>query len=84
MTTRKTRPTDDRPRPEPGRLIEIGLDSLGHGGEAVGRHEGFVHFVPFGVPGDRVLVRVAEVKRSFARSMIQEVVEPRKVSGATT
>lgn len=63
-------------RPEVGDELELDLHDLAHGGEAVGRHREFVVFVPFGAPGDRVRVRVTEVRRSFARASILDVVTP--------
>ena len=52
------------------------LDSLAFGGEAVGRDAGGrVVFVAGGAPGDRVVVRVVEDKRTFARAELVRVVE---------
>lgn len=63
-------------RPVPGDELTLDLHDLAHGGEAVGRHGDFVVFVPFGAPGDRVRVRVREVRRSFGRAEILEVITP--------
>ena len=55
--------------------LELTLDSLAFGGEAVGRAgDGRVVFVAGGAPGDRVLVRVVEDKRSFVRAELVGVV----------
>ncbi len=55
--------------------LELTLDSLAFGGEAVGRAgDGRVVFVAGGAPGDRVLVRVVEDKRSFVRAELVRVV----------
>lgn len=60
-----------------GPTIELGLDSLAFGGEAVGRDAGGrVVFVAGGAPGDRVVARVVESKRSFARAELVRVVTP--------
>lgn len=56
--------------------IELRLADLAHGGEAVGRHEGLVVFVPFGIPGERVCVQVVERRSNYARARLLEVVEP--------
>jgi 23S rRNA (uracil1939-C5)-methyltransferase len=57
--------------------IELTLDSLAFGGEAVGRDsDGRVVFVAGGAPGDRVLARVVEKKRSFARAELVRVLAP--------
>jgi len=60
----------------PGDHIELRLDSLAVGGEAVGRYEGFTIFVLFGCPGDVAEVEVTEVSRSFGRGRVVRVVEP--------
>jgi 23S rRNA (uracil1939-C5)-methyltransferase len=55
--------------------LELTLDSLAFGGEAVGRDAGGrVVFVAGGVPGDRVVARVVEDKRSFVRAELVRVV----------
>src|SRR5438552_4421290 len=59
-----------------GDLISVVVTDLAFGGEGVGRTEGFVVFVPGGVPGDRVDVRLREVRPRFARGTIEAVREP--------
>jgi 23S rRNA (uracil1939-C5)-methyltransferase len=55
--------------------LELVLDSLAFGGEAVGRDgDGRVVFVAGGAPGDRVVVRVVEAKKSFVRAELLRVV----------
>lgn len=66
-------------RPAIGDHVELTLESLGHGGEAVARHEGLVYFVAFGAPGDRVDTVVTEVRRSFARARIRRILDPSKL-----
>jgi 23S rRNA (uracil1939-C5)-methyltransferase len=47
---------------------EILLTTLAYGGDAMGRLEdGRAVFVPFGLPGERVRIRLTEEKRGFAR-----------------
>jgi 23S rRNA (uracil1939-C5)-methyltransferase len=59
----------------PGRELELTLDSLAFGGEAVGRDaDGRVVFVAGGAPGDRVVARLVEDKRKFARAELVRVV----------
>jgi 23S rRNA (uracil1939-C5)-methyltransferase len=56
--------------------LELTLDSLAFGGEAVGRDaSGRVVFVAGGAPGDRVVVRVVEDKAKFARAELVRVVQ---------
>lgn len=60
----------------------ITLTTLTYGGDAMGRLEdpqtgttGRAVFVPFGLPGERVRVKLIEEKRNFARGEIVEVLE---------
>jgi 23S rRNA (uracil1939-C5)-methyltransferase len=55
---------------------DITLTTLTYGGDAMGRLEdGRAVFVPFGLPGERVRVRLTEEKRSFARAELVDVLE---------
>ncbi len=62
--------------PSPGDELELDMESIGHGGDAVGRASGLVVFVPFGAPADRLRVKTTEVKRSFVRARITEILRP--------
>ncbi len=53
--------------------IELDLDGIAQGGEAVGRHHGMVIFVGGGIPGERVRVRVVEQRAGFGRAHIREL-----------
>lgn len=54
--------------------FEVELTTLVYGGAAMGRMEdGRAVFVPFGLPGERVLARVVEEKRGFARAELVQV-----------
>ena len=56
---------------------EISLTALGYGGDAIGRlADGRAVFVPFGLPGERVRVRLREEKPGFARGELIEVLQP--------
>ena len=52
------------------KVIELGLDGMAHGGEALGRYGGKVIFVPFALPGERVRVEVLEEKEHWARARL--------------
>ncbi|HEY5730751.1 MAG TPA: class I SAM-dependent RNA methyltransferase [Anaerolineales bacterium] len=55
---------------------EITLTTLTYGGDAMGRLEdGRAVFVPFGLPGERVRVRLVQEKKNFARGEIVEILE---------
>ncbi len=61
----------------PPRTARLVLDSLAHGGDAVGRDEdGRVIFVPGGAPGDRVEVELLEEKKGYARARLARVLAP--------
>lgn len=67
---------DQRKRPRKGDLLEVTFDSLAYGGDAVGRHEGFVIFCRGAAPGDRAKVRVVKAKSSYGEAALEEVVVP--------
>jgi 23S rRNA (uracil1939-C5)-methyltransferase len=54
--------------------FDITLEKLTYGGEAMGRlPDGRAVFVPFGLPGENVRVRLVQDKQSFARGELLEV-----------
>ncbi len=58
------------------RHYEITLEKLTYGGDALGRlDDGRAVFVPFGLPGERVRVRLVDEKRGFARAELLEVLD---------
>lgn len=57
-------------------IIEITLDAIAHGGEALGRHDGKVIFVPYAIPGEHVRVEIVEAKERWARARLLEVLRP--------
>jgi tRNA/tmRNA/rRNA uracil-C5-methylase (TrmA/RlmC/RlmD family) len=60
----------------PGQIVELTVGDVAHGGIFVARHEsGRVVFVSDALPGERVEVRVAEVKKRFARGETLRVLE---------
>ena len=55
---------------------EVTLTTLTYGGDALGRLEdGRAVFVPFGLPGERLRVRLTDEKRGFARGEIVEILQ---------
>ncbi|MDH8679102.1 23S rRNA (uracil(1939)-C(5))-methyltransferase RlmD [Fusibacter bizertensis] len=57
-------------------FMEVEITDLGDSGEGVGRHEGMTVFVPGGLPGDLVMCKVIEQKKSFAKAKLLHVKEP--------
>jgi 23S rRNA (uracil1939-C5)-methyltransferase len=60
----------------PGALIECTLSSLEYGGHACVKHEGALLYVPRGVPGDRVKLRVKKLRHNFGSAAIEEIISP--------
>ncbi|MFH1429184.1 MAG: class I SAM-dependent RNA methyltransferase [Candidatus Margulisiibacteriota bacterium] len=60
-------------RPEKNQIIELEITNLAYGGEGVGRYEGYVVFVPWTVPGDRVRARLVQRKRDYGRAEVEEM-----------
>jgi len=56
--------------------FELDLTGMSHGGSAIGRHQGRAIFVPYGVPGDRVRVRIVQDKGRFALAELIQVIQP--------
>ena len=56
--------------------FNVQLDKLTYGGDAMGRlPDGRAVFVPFGLPGERVRIRLTEEKKNFARGELVEILE---------
>lgn len=56
--------------------FELHLTDMAHGGDALGRREGKVIFVPYAIPGEEALVEIVEDKGSYARAQLVEIVSP--------
>jgi tRNA/tmRNA/rRNA uracil-C5-methylase (TrmA/RlmC/RlmD family) len=59
-----------------GEEIELEITDVAYGGDGIARHDGRVIFVPFAIPGEKVMARVTEVHRSYARAEIEYVTVP--------
>jgi tRNA/tmRNA/rRNA uracil-C5-methylase (TrmA/RlmC/RlmD family) len=62
--------------PLPREPIETTVEGFTHGGEGVCRIEGKAVFVPGTIPGETVVVRVTDDRKTWARAELVEVVEP--------
>jgi len=58
------------------REFAVVIDKIVYGGWGLGRFQGKVVFVPFSVPGDRLLVRPFQEKKKFIRAVISNILEP--------
>ncbi|MGH7385943.1 MAG: 23S rRNA (uracil(1939)-C(5))-methyltransferase RlmD [Candidatus Rokuibacteriota bacterium] len=63
-------------RPKRGEILSLTIDDLAFGGEGVGRADGYVVFVPGGLPGDRLRVRLVQARSRFGRGVIDAVEQP--------
>ena len=58
-----------------GELIEVTITDLSDTGDGVGRFDQRVVFVPDTVPGDRVIVRLVNVKPKYAYGKLQQLLQ---------
>ena len=57
--------------------VELVIEELAAGGDGVGHApDGRVIFVPFTAPGDRVRVRITACRSSYARGVVEVLLEP--------
>ncbi|MBH0008717.1 class I SAM-dependent RNA methyltransferase [Salinibacterium sp. SWN1162] len=60
-----------------GKMIEVDVTNIAHGGVSVARYDGRVVFVSDAIPGERVLARITDdKKKSFWRAETVKVVTP--------
>lgn len=59
-----------------GTEITVEVEKFADRGKSIARVDGYVVFIPGGVPGDRLRVRVGKAKRKYAEAYPIEVLEP--------
>ena len=64
-----------RPRWKQGDLVEIEITDLSDTGDGVGRNVELVVFVPDTVPGDKVVVRLVNVKPKYVKGKVKELLQ---------
>ena len=58
-------------------MVDITIDSLGSAGDGVGRlPSGEVVFVPGGIPGDKVSIRLGDKRKQVQHGTIRSIIEP--------
>ena len=57
-------------------IIELKIEKLTFGGEALARLDDFVFFVKGGCPKDKVKARISKLNKSYGRAEIVEILEP--------
>jgi 23S rRNA (uracil1939-C5)-methyltransferase len=60
----------------PDDTFELTLDEMVHGGQALGRHAGRAIFVPYAIPGERIVARITEDRGRYAFAEVVRVLEP--------
>ena len=60
----------------PATEVRLHLTDMAHQGEALGRIDGQVAFISYGIPGEEVRVRVETEKRQYLTGVVSEVVTP--------
>lgn len=56
--------------------IDVRIDRLAFGGDGVGRLQEQVVFVPFTLDGDLVTARITDVRKSFLRGRLDQILKP--------
>ncbi|HHY82271.1 MAG TPA: 23S rRNA (uracil(1939)-C(5))-methyltransferase RlmD [Clostridiales bacterium] len=60
---------------EKNKDYEMNIESLGAGGEGVGRIQGFAVFVEGALPGERILVKIVKVTKSYAYGKLLHIIQ---------
>ncbi len=63
----------------PGERHEVTIEKLVYGGDGLARIGTQAVFVPVAAVGDRLLVRITEVERNYARAVIEKIITPSPV-----
>ncbi len=58
-----------------GTILELTIDKMTFGNAGLGRYQGLVVFVPYVIPGEKVRVKLVEVKTDYAKAELLEVLE---------
>lgn len=65
-----------QPPVEKNQYYIMDIDDLGHKGEGIGKIKGFTVFVPRGLPGDKIEVKVVKVKKNYAYGRLIKIIQP--------
>lgn len=61
-----------------GDQLEVDVTAIAHGGHCIARYEGRVIFVRHTIPGERIIVEISDVTKSYARGNCISVITPSK------
>ncbi|HHW19986.1 MAG TPA: class I SAM-dependent RNA methyltransferase [Thermodesulfovibrio thiophilus] len=57
-------------------VVELTLTGIAHLGEAIGKHNGKIVFVPYAIPGETVKARIIKDEGDYFRAELVEVITP--------
>jgi len=60
----------------PEEKYEILINNLSHQGEGIGRVENFAVFVPGAIKGEKIEVKITEIRKNFARGELEKIILP--------
>lgn len=58
-----------------GEEIETDIVDMAYGGDSIAKYRDFTVFLPYGVPGAKVVAKILEVKKNFASGRIVRVIK---------
>ncbi|MCP4177439.1 MAG: class I SAM-dependent RNA methyltransferase [bacterium] len=58
------------------KIIKLKIDTLGFGGDGIGRHEGLVCFVPGALPEEIILAKIIKQKKKYLKCTLKEILTP--------
>lgn len=61
---------------QPGQTLDLEIVDLNRGGEGVARWENRVVFVPGGITGDHLRVKLTQVKKRYGQGQIDQILKP--------
>ncbi len=61
-----------------GDIVEVKIDSLTYGGDGLGKVDNYAIFVSDTAPGDVVKAQIVSSKKSYAKAVLLEIIEPSK------
>ncbi|WP_102028779.1 23S rRNA (uracil(1939)-C(5))-methyltransferase RlmD [Salirhabdus sp. Marseille-P4669] len=64
-----------KPPVEKNEMVELTFEDVTHEGDAVGKVNGYPLFVPYGLPGEKAIVKVLKVKKNFGYGKLMKVLE---------
>lgn len=57
-----------------GERVELDITGIAHGGESIARSDGWVFFVRYAIPGERVIAEITQVGKSFNRANAVDII----------